>query len=119
MHDHSTEQYLVFLDPDPALTGRSELCVRLGSGLYVCYSALTRSRFYHALKAAHHPARLLVAPLAGDPKFKGMAEGALEVLRQQARNAETETRPRQSSSGTDFVPGGEASIHPWANRRNP
>lgn len=91
MPEHSMEQYLVFLNPDRAPTARAELCVPLGSGLYVCYSALTRSRFYHALKAAHHPARLLVAPLADDPKFKGMAEGALKVLRQQARKAETKT----------------------------
>lgn len=88
MPDHRAEQYLVFLDPDPALTASTEQCVALGSGLYVCYSALTRSRFYHALKVAHDPARLLVAPLAGDPKFKGMAEGALKILRQQSRMAE-------------------------------
>lgn len=88
MPDHGAEQYLVFMDPDPALTASAERCVALGSGLYVCYSALSRSRFYHGLKAAHDPARLLVAPLAGDPKFKGMAEGALKILRQQTRMAE-------------------------------
>lgn len=88
MHDHRAEQYLVFLDPDPALTANTEQCVALGSGLYICYSALTRSRLYHGLKAAHNPARLLVAPLAGDPKFKGMAEGALKIVRQHTRGAE-------------------------------
>ncbi|MBA4225556.1 MAG: hypothetical protein C0456_02905 [Hyphomonas sp.] len=88
MPDHRTQQYLVFLDPDPALTASTERCVALGSGLYIFYSTLTRSRFYHALKVAHDPTMLLVAPLAGDPKFKGMAEGALKILRQQSRMAE-------------------------------
>lgn len=97
MPEHGIKQYLVFLDPDPALSARTELCDALGSGLYVCCSALTRSRFYHALKAAHHPARLLVAPLAGDPKIQ---EGALTVLRQQARKAETETPASTIQSGS-------------------
>lgn len=88
MHDHGAEQYLVFMDPDPALTASAKWCVALGSGIYICYSALTRSRLYHGLKAAYDPARLLVAPLAGDPKFKGMTEGALKTLRQQTRKEE-------------------------------
>lgn len=88
MPDAGGEQYLVFLDPDPAQTASAKWCVALGGGLYICYSALTRSQLYHALKAAHDPARLLVAPLAGDPKFKGMAEGALKILRQKTRMTE-------------------------------
>lgn len=88
MSEHGADQYLVFMDPDPALAIGAERCVALGNGLYICNSPLNRSRLYHTLKAAHHPARLLVAPLAGQPKFKGMAQGALKILREQTRKSD-------------------------------
>jgi len=73
--------YLVYLDdcaasapPDPAL-------VPLAPGLYLAESTRTRSQLYHALKRRFQPARLLVAPLEDDPKFKGMHPGALAWLR--------------------------------------
>lgn len=41
----------------------------------------SRSRLYHAAKRRARPERLLVAPLADVPKFKGMADGALKWVR--------------------------------------
>ncbi|MBP0482056.1 hypothetical protein [Sagittula salina] len=42
----------------------------------------TLSRLYHAIKhQLPEDTALCVAPLADDPKFKGMAEGALKWLR--------------------------------------
>lgn len=55
---------------------------------------------YHSLKAAHHPGRLLMAPLADDPKFKGMADGALKTLRLQTkRQTNTTSRTKKSIRG--------------------
>ena len=74
--------YLVHLDidvarhPDPAPD-----LLELTPGLYLTESARTRSQVYHALKRRFGPRRLLVAPLAGDPKFKGMRPGVLAWLR--------------------------------------
>lgn len=85
MADPGPETYLIFLEPDPGQPLGAGRSIALGSGLYLCASPVTRSRLYHALKAAHHPVRLLVAPLAGDPKFKGMAQGALKALRRRSR----------------------------------
>jgi len=74
--------YLVHLDidvaghPDPAPD-----LVALAPGLYLAESARTRSQVYHAIKRRFAPRRLLVAALAGDPKFKGMRPGALAWLR--------------------------------------
>ncbi len=74
--------YLVHLDidvarhPDPAPD-----LVELAPGLYLTESARTRSQVYHALKRRFGPRRLLVAPLAGDPKFKGMRPGVPAWLR--------------------------------------
>jgi len=86
MPERGAQQHLVFLDPDPDLSTFAEQCIALGGGLYIYYTGLSRSRLYHRLKAAHHPERLLVAPLADDPKFKGMAAGALKTLRLQTKN---------------------------------
>ena len=55
---------------------------RLGDGVYLIDSALTRSKLYHRLKwQLVDDAWLLVAPLDDAPKFKGMAPGALAWLR--------------------------------------
>src|SRR5690606_33897046 len=65
-----TVLYLVHVDagvarhPDP-----SPDLVELAPGLYLTESSRTRSQVYHALKRRFEPRRLLVAPLAGDPKF--------------------------------------------------
>ena len=68
----------------PAAGSDPTLC-ELAPGLYLVESVATRSRLYHTWKRRHAPTRLLVAPLAAAPKFKGMASGALAWLR--ARNA--------------------------------
>ncbi|NLA69093.1 MAG: hypothetical protein GX856_12790 [Gammaproteobacteria bacterium] len=74
--------YLVYLDVDVA--GHAEPSpdlVALAPGLYLTESTQSRSQVYHAIKWRLQPRRLLVAPLADDPKFKGMAPGALAWLR--------------------------------------
>lgn len=87
--------YLVHLDidvagqPDPAPD-----LVELTRGLYLTESAHTRSQVYHALKRRFAPRRLLVAPLADDPKFKGMRPGVLAWLRAR-RGAGDATLPRR------------------------
>lgn len=58
--------------------------MRLSEGLYLVASARTRSQRDHAVKRRCRPTRLLVAPLAEAPKFKGMAPGALAWLRARA-----------------------------------
>lgn len=74
------QAFLVFIDPQPE-NPLEPPAAALGCGLHVCLSAETRSRLYHQLKARYRPARLLVAPLSGLPKFKGLAPGALAALR--------------------------------------
>lgn len=54
---------------------------KLAEGLYLVRSGRSRSELYHEVKRHTRPRRLLVAPLSGDPKFKGMAGGALKWLR--------------------------------------
>jgi len=50
--------------------------IRLGDGLSLARTDRTRSRLYHDVKALlPRDAALLVAPLDGPPKFKGMAAG--------------------------------------------
>ena len=59
-----------------------EDAVELRPGLWLIRSERTRSRLYHAIKRQLPDGTpLLVAELAGDPKFKGMAPGALAWLR--------------------------------------
>lgn len=76
--------YLVHLEPAPD-TAASADAVLLAPGLYLVETTMSRSRLYHAWKRRHTPQRLLVAPLADAPKFKGMAPGALAWVR--ARSA--------------------------------
>ncbi|MFN0262279.1 hypothetical protein ACKTEK_00220 [Tepidamorphus sp. 3E244] len=55
---------------------------RVAQGVYLVRSPLSRSKLYHRIKwQLSAGAGLLVAPLADDPKFKGMDEGALAWLR--------------------------------------
>lgn len=77
-----TKLYLVHLDTDVARHPEpSPDLVELAPGLYLTESTRTRSQVYHAIKWRFEPQRLLVAPLAGDPKFKGMRPGVLAWLR--------------------------------------
>ncbi len=73
--------YLVYLrGPATDLSGVAG-AVELDDGLYLVSSRLTRSRLYHAVKRRHAPDKLLVAPLAELPKFKGLKEGATKRAR--------------------------------------
>jgi len=73
--------YLVYLDPDDGKLDGVPSALRLTQGIYVLSSDQTRSRVYHQVKALTAPVALLVAPLQGIPKFKGMDRGALKRLR--------------------------------------
>lgn len=75
--------FLILLSPDKTPLADASFCISLGEGVYLLESEKTRSRLYHTIKARCAPRRLLVAPLAGDPKFKGMAPGALAGLRER------------------------------------
>ncbi|WP_143704018.1 MULTISPECIES: hypothetical protein [Luteimonas] len=78
----STTLYLVHLNtasvPDASVSADLR---PLAPGWYLAASTQTRSQLYHALKRRFRPGRLLVAPLADDPKFMGMDAGALAWLR--------------------------------------
>lgn len=68
-------------DIDVALDG--EACA-LQAGLYLVRSDLSQSKLYHRIKWQLAPdTPLFVAALAGAPKFKGMAAGALKWVRQE------------------------------------
>ncbi len=54
----------------------------LQAGMFMVRSERTLSRLYHAVKRQlPGDAALIVSPVEGAPKFKGMAEGALKWLR--------------------------------------
>jgi hypothetical protein len=77
--------YLVWHGAPGAALEIGEASHPLTDQMHLVRSDRTRSRLYHAVK--HQlPAdtALCVAPLAGDPKFKGMDEGALHWLRSGA-----------------------------------
>jgi len=78
--------YVVYVeDPETALeTAETPAMKALGAGLYLVRSADTQSRLYHDVKHATRPKALFVGRLDDDPKFKGMAEGALKWLREGA-----------------------------------
>ena len=72
-----TQTYLVLIDrdaADPPVLGDD--VVELDDGLYLVRTQQTRSELYHSVKRRLSPAKLLVAPLAALPKFKGMKPGA-------------------------------------------
>lgn len=73
--------YLVYGE-DITLSMIGEDAASLGRDLWLVDSTRTRSRLYHGIKHARGGDKaLLVAPLADDPKFKGMAPGSLAWLR--------------------------------------
>jgi len=75
--------YLVWYDAPAgqAAVADSPATRKLAEGLYLVRSGHSRSELYHEVKRRTLPQRLLVAPLSGEPKFKGMAGGALKWLR--------------------------------------
>ncbi|TCD15308.1 hypothetical protein [Oricola cellulosilytica] len=74
--------FLVWHDArDREIAGEGPDIFCLAENLYLVRSAETLSSLYHAVKRRTQPGKLLVARLAGPPKFKGMAEGALKWVR--------------------------------------
>ena len=77
--------YLVRHGPNARIEPELALALdrfELEDGLLLVDSALGLSPLYHRIKRALPPdTPLLVAPLAGRPKFKRMAPGALAWLR--------------------------------------
>jgi hypothetical protein len=55
--------------------------IRLNESLFLVRSEHTQSQLYHSIKRKLDPEKLFVGVLADDPKFKGMADGALKWLR--------------------------------------
>lgn len=71
---------------DPAADGPWLDAFALRDGLMLIDSPHSRSEVYHAVKyLVPEGTALLVAPLADDPKFKGMAAGAAAWLAERAR----------------------------------
>ena len=62
----------------------AEEVITLDRGLYLVRTAQMRSQLYHAVKRRLAPDALLVAPLAGLPKFKGMRPGSTALARSLA-----------------------------------
>jgi hypothetical protein len=77
--------FLVCHDPDGAIADETRLALdrfELRPGLVLVDSGLGLSPLYHRIKWALPPGTaLLVAPLAGPPKFKGMPQRALDWIR--------------------------------------
>ncbi|MGA9581047.1 MAG: hypothetical protein WBR13_03635 [Allosphingosinicella sp.] len=77
--------FLVRHDEESAIAPELELALdrfELRPGLILVDSELGLSPLYHKIKWSLPPgSSLLVAPLAGTPKFKGMTEGALKWVR--------------------------------------
>ncbi len=77
--------FLVWHDEDSAIADDLLLALdrfELRPGLILVDSELGLSPLYHKIKWGLPPgSSLLVAPLAGAPKFKGMEEGALNWVR--------------------------------------
>ena len=78
-----------FDEPDaeirPALA-EGEQFTTLAPRLHLVESGRSRSRLYHAIKhTLPADTALLLAPLAEDPKFKGLAPGSLAWLRDRTK----------------------------------
>lgn len=83
-------RYLVWHDPAAEIDMAERVAhdlFELQPGLLLVTSDLSRSKLYHRIKwALPGDTALLVAPLADDPKMKGMAAGALNWLRAADRD---------------------------------
>ena len=79
--DGGERLYLIYVRGAEAPLAPEEFpgMARLGDDLFLLRSALSRSKVYHSVKRASRPEALLVAPLADDPKFKGMEAGGAEM----------------------------------------
>lgn len=70
-----SDLYLVYVRGPMPDTKDGFDAVELEQDLYLVRTDQTRSQLYHSIKRRLAPERLLVAPLAGLPKFKGMKPG--------------------------------------------
>ena len=74
--------YLIWHSAKETEVEISEPSHPLSDGLFLVRSERTLSRLYHAIKhQLPEGTALIVAPLEGSPKFKGMAAGALKWVR--------------------------------------
>jgi hypothetical protein len=84
--------FLVRHDEDEAIPDEVGLALdlfELRPGLLLVDSGLHLSPLYHRIKWALPPgSALLVAPLAGPPKFKGMDAGAVKWLRARSEGSQ-------------------------------
>ena len=71
-----SDLYLVYVQGMPSDMTDGIDGIELDDGLYLIWTDQTRSQLSHAIKWRLGPERLLVAPLADLPKFKGMKPGA-------------------------------------------
>jgi hypothetical protein len=83
--DDDAALFLVSIRPDRGLLDGEQDMVRLAEGLHICLTTRSRSRLYHDVKARARPDQLLVAPLLGLPKFKGMEPGAATAVARMER----------------------------------
>ena len=76
--------YLIWHSAKETEVEISEPSHPLSDGLFLVRSERTLSRLYHAIKhQLPEGTALIVAPLEGSPKFKGMAKGAFSWVRQE------------------------------------
>lgn len=76
--------YIVYMSDYGIELGDGPEVTILTDGLYLVQTDQTRSQLYHSIKRRAAPRQLLVAPLAGLPKFKGMKPGSLNKMRAAA-----------------------------------
>lgn len=83
MAEERIPQFVAYLDePEEALDpDEYHDAIELGDGVYLFRSDQTLSKLYHAIKHHARPKGLFVGKLDGEPKFKGMATGALKWVR--------------------------------------
>lgn len=83
MTDARETTFVVYLeDPErPVSMTDGPDGVQLSESLFLVRSSESQSRVYHDIKHRTRPKSLFVGRLEDDPKFKGMAEGALKWVR--------------------------------------
>ena len=82
-NDTPLRLYLIYHEGGKALKrlDEAEDMVSLSDGLYLARTRVSRSKLYHAVKRRTQPSALLVGRLDEEPKFKGMAEGTTQWVR--------------------------------------
>lgn len=80
-----SDLYLIYVRELTRETVDIHSAVELDEGLYLVRTDRTRSQLYHAVKRQLACRKLLVAPLAALPKFKGMKPGATRAVKDLLR----------------------------------